>query len=601
MRKIITTIGLLTAFAGSISAQNINPNVEVKRDYENRLPVIHKSKLSTDFNDSLNNFSLNFNYMVFDKSYKDLYEFAPTASAKIQRPLEVPSHNLYARAGIAFPLSPDIFVAYSPKLQKISPDSKFLSTSNIMVFALHRSFWGDSPLQGVKSKTNEDEGGKYLTERLSQKVSAHTSRTEAGVVAGHYWNTGKLGASLKYTNGYDSFYGKNTYLEESGYEGSYSGIKSHNFNKIAANFNINSLETNKEIRGFNYSGNIDYNFVGDNSFEKLKSHYIAASAEVGPSVGRYSSLLVKFSIRNTNTTVMDESRNYGLIDITPIYNIKHGNWQLTIGGTFSAKYTDAPAGKHYTMFFGRAKAQYQLIDNILAVYAVADGGNNLNNYSSLLEQNPWISPFASCQISSVPVRVAGGITGNISGIVDYDFKAGYSKEKGLPQFVTSFENPAAFDLLYSNADRIFLKAAVEVSTENFTGNLKMQYNKFNGYKPYNYAPFEAKFHGEYNYMQRIFVGIDIYGRNNTPTNFVNGYKWTTETDGGSTVTNTEYLYNSNTYIKGFVNVGLTARYVINDMLSVYAQADNLLGQRPCFFQQYYQKGISIGGGVIVKL
>lgn len=601
MRKIISIIGLLTAFAGSISAQNINPNVEVKRDYENRLPVIHKSKMSTDFNDSLNNFSLNFNYMVFDKSYKDLYEFAPTASAKIQRPAEAHASTLYARAGIAFPLSPDIFVSYTPKLQKISSDSKFLSTSNLMVFASHRSFWGDAPLQGVESGANEADGGKHLTEKLSQKVNAHTSRTEAGVVAGHYWNTGRLGASIRYTNGYDSFYGKNVYLEESGYEGEYSSVKSHNFNMVAANFNINSLETNKETRGFNYSGNVDYNFVGDNSLEKLKSHYIAATAEVGPSVGRYSSLLVKFSIRNTNRSVMDESRNYGLIDITPTYNIKHGNWHLTIGGTFSAKYTNAPAGKHYTMFFGKAKAQYQLIDNVLAIYAVADGGNNLNNYSSLLEQNPWISPFASCQISSVPIRVAGGITGNISGIVDYDFKAGYSKEKGLPQFVTSFENPAAFDLLYSNTERLFLKAAVDVFTENFTGNLKMQYNKFNGNKPYNYAPFEAKFIGEYNYMKRIFVGINIYGRNNAPTCFVNGYKTTTETEGGSTLTKTEYLYNNDTYIKGFINLGLSARYVINDMLSVYAHADNLLGQRPCFFQQYYQKGINIGGGLIVKL
>lgn len=601
MRKIISIIGLLTAFAGSISAQNINPNVEVKRDYENRLPVIHKSKMSTDFNDSLNNFSLNFNYMVFDKSYKDLYEFAPTASAKIQRPAEAQASTLYARAGIAFPLSPDIFVSYTPKLQKISSDSKFLSTSNLMVFASHRSFWGDAPLQGVESGANEADGGKHLTEKLSQKVNAHTSRTEAGVVAGHYWNTGRLGASIRYTNGYDSFYGKNVYLEESGYEGEYSSVKSHNFNMVAANFNINSLETNKETRGFNYSGNVDYNFVGDNSLEKLKSHYIAATAEVGPSVGRYSSLLVKFSIRNTNRSVMDESRNYGLIDITPTYNIKHGNWHLTIGGTFSAKYTNAPAGKHYTMFFGKAKAQYQLIDNVLAIYAVADGGNNLNNYSSLLEQNPWISPFASCQISSVPIRVAGGITGNISGIVDYDFKAGYSKEKGLPQFVTSFENPAAFDLLYSNTERLFLKAAVDVFTENFTGNLKMQYNKFNGNKPYNYAPFEAKFIGEYNYMKRIFVGINIYGRNNAPTCFVKGYKTTTETEGGSTLTKTEYLYNNDTYIKGFINLGLSARYVINDMLSVYAHADNLLGQRPCFFQQYYQKGINIGGGLIVKL
>ena len=602
MRKIITIIGFFTLFSGSISGQNINPNVEVKRDYENRLPVIHKSKLSTDFNDSLNNFALNFNYMVFDKSYKDLYEFAPTASAKIQRPDSPHRYTLYARAGVGFPLSPDIFVAYSPKLQEIKTGSHFLSSSNLMIYASHKSFWGDAPLQGIELKADENYNVKTFTDKLSQKVGAHDSRTESGVVLGHYWNTGRLGASLSYTNGYNSFYGKNVYLEAEGYKGSYSDVNSHNFNKLAANFNINSLEARKEVRGFNYKANVDYNYLGDNSFEKLKSHYIAAEAEVGPTVGKYSNFLIKLSLKNANTSVLDETHNYGLVEATPTYNLKNGNWQLSLGGTISLKYTDAAAGKHHTMIIGMAKAQYQLINNVLAVYAAADGGNNLNNYSSLLEQNPWLSPFADCMISSVPVRVTGGITGNISGIVDYDLSTGYAKEKGLPQFINSFENPAAFNILYSNAEEIFFKAAIGVSTKDFTGNLKMQYNRYNGYKPYNHAPFEAKFYGEYNYMQRIFVGLNIYGRNRAITNFVKGYRMVTESDhGGITTTRTEYLYDNDTYLKGFVNIGITGRYVINDMLSVYAEIDNLLGQRPSFFQQYYQKGISIVGGVIVKL
>lgn len=605
MRKIITIIGFFTLFAGSISAQNINPNVEVKRDYENRLPVIHKSKLSTDFNDSLNNFSLNFNYMVFDKSYKDLYEFAPTASAKIQKPDNFHNYTLYARGGVAFPFSPDIFVAYSPILQGIKTGSNFSSRSNLMIYASHKSFWGDAPLQGAgyKAEENSNEGEltKHLTEKLSQKEKAHDSRTEAGVVLGHYWKTGRLGASLKYTNGYNRFYGKNIYLEESGYQGSYQDSDSHRFNKIAANLNVGSLNSGTGAGRFDYEASLDYNFVGDNSFEKFKSHYIAAAAEISPRVGKYSNFTVRLSIRNTGTSVLNESCNYGLIDAAPTYNLSHGNWQLSLGGVASIKYTNASVGKHHTMIIGMAKAQYRLIKDVLAVYAVADGGNYLNNYSSLLERNPWISPFASCMISSVPVRVTGGITGNINGIVDYDFSTGYSKEKGLPQFITSFENPAAFDILYSNAEKIFFKAAVGVSTKEFTGNLKMQYDRYNGYKPYNYAPFEAKFYGEYNYMQKLFIGLSIYGRNRAVTNFAIGYRMITESDRETTTTRPEYLYSNNTYLKGFVNVGLSARYVINDMLSVYAHADNLLGQRPSFFQQYYQKGISIGGGVIVKL
>ncbi len=608
MRKIVTIIGFFTVFSGVISAQNINPNVEVKRDYENRLPAIHKSKLSTDFNDSLNNFSINFNYIVFEKSYKDLYEFAPTASAKIQKPENPYNYTMYARAGVALPLSPDSFIAYSPKIERIKIQNRFLLSSNLMIYASHKSYWGKAPLQWFDYGTEHNGTGnteKQFTEKLSQKVAAHDSRTEAGIIAGHYWKTGVLGASVKYTNGYNQFYGKNIYLDETGYKGVYSDINSRHFNRLDINFNINSLEANKEIRGFNYSGNVDYNFVGDNSFEKLKAHYIAATAEIGPSIGKYSSFLVKFSIRNSNASILNLSHNYGLMDITPSYNTKQGNWQFSFGGTFSTKYTDSPVGKYYTMFFAKAKAQYLIVKDLLAVYAVADGGNKMNNYSSLLEQNPWLSPFADCMINSVPVRVSGGFTGNICGILDYDISAGYSKEKGLPQFVTSLENPATFDTYYSSTNRIFFKATAAVSTKDFIGNFKMQYNIFSrsdDLKPLNYPPFEIKLSGEYNYMQRVFVGMSIYGRSNTPTLFAIGYKTTTAPSANGSITTTgSYLYDSNIFIKGFANVGLSAKYVINEMLSVYLNADNILGQRPCLVQQYYQKGISIGGGVIVKL
>ena len=70
-------VAVASFMAFSASAQNLDPTVEVSRDYEGKLLVVHKPILEMAVPDSVYRFDLDFDYSVTDTPYKGAYEFVP--------------------------------------------------------------------------------------------------------------------------------------------------------------------------------------------------------------------------------------------------------------------------------------------------------------------------------------------------------------------------------------------------------------------------------------------------------------------------------------------------------------------------------------------
>ena len=71
-------IALIAPFAVHTAyAQNLDPTVEVNRDYEGKLLIVHKPILDMAVPDSVYKFDLDFDYSVTDTPYKGAYEFVP--------------------------------------------------------------------------------------------------------------------------------------------------------------------------------------------------------------------------------------------------------------------------------------------------------------------------------------------------------------------------------------------------------------------------------------------------------------------------------------------------------------------------------------------
>ena len=76
---------IMLSSAGKVQAQQkIDPTVEVEKEFDGKMTNIVKGALNSSIPDSLTSFNLNFNYSIFDKPYKDLYEFSTLPSAQLQ-------------------------------------------------------------------------------------------------------------------------------------------------------------------------------------------------------------------------------------------------------------------------------------------------------------------------------------------------------------------------------------------------------------------------------------------------------------------------------------------------------------------------------------
>ena len=77
--NIFRISALLALFAAALPgfSQNLDPTVNVSRDFELRALEAEKPSLGMEVPDSVTRFNLDFDYSVLSKPYKGAYEFTP--------------------------------------------------------------------------------------------------------------------------------------------------------------------------------------------------------------------------------------------------------------------------------------------------------------------------------------------------------------------------------------------------------------------------------------------------------------------------------------------------------------------------------------------
>lgn len=136
MRNIFVISIFSCIFAVSAAAQNLDPTVEVSREYEGKLVEVHKPAFTMAVPDSVTRFALDFDYSVFENPYKGSYEFNPYLLTLKPSVSGSGESRFYLKAGAGYQLHPTFDLVWSPKLGK-------QRNLNLDVYALHRSFVGN--------------------------------------------------------------------------------------------------------------------------------------------------------------------------------------------------------------------------------------------------------------------------------------------------------------------------------------------------------------------------------------------------------------------------------------------------------------------------
>ena len=539
-----TIIILCAAFVTTVmSAQNLDPTVEVSRAYEGKLIEVHKPTLKMQVPDTVQRFDLKFDYSVFESPYKSAHEFHPYMVDMRPAPSEDSHSQLYMLAGAGYTLHPVFDLVWSPDME---------GPFKVAVYGNHRSYVGD-----------------YRALEQSSQWWGYDLLSEAGLDLGYDWKK----ASLEFGA---SYYG----VAVKDY------LKKRSYNALDAYMSLSSKAHWPE--NFMYNVSAAYRFADDKSTSGLMEHDLKVDAVFGPNFNANNRMFFDVGAElDAYSNAL--SATLGRFYFTPHYVYDKGIMHLDLGVCLSAAMNSSSFLKNQ-IIYPELHMDLNIIPAAMKLSLNVTGGEKLNTYGSLVDENHHLDlgyAVGGYQALLAPTveRVTAelGLEGRISGFFSYNLRGGYSNFKSSPFEVlwtgsTGMQMPGVGYSRYQKAYAV-LGWDLNFQCLRFDGSVEYTHSWGFDYQPGTlFAPSEFKGDAEivYNWKRRVRVGVD--------GEFATARKNQT---GGK--------------IPGYVDLGAFAEYAVNRKISVWLRGGNLLDMEIQRNLLFAEKGINFTAGICLSL
>lgn len=556
----------------SASAQDLDPTVVVDRAYEGKLMEVHKPSLEMAVPDSVMRFDLDFDYSVFDNPYKGSYEFNPYLLSMKPSAATDDSGRFFLRAGAGYQLRPEFDMVWSPKMEKSSP-------FHIDVYARHRSFFGKFHTLALPEIKPAD--GRYELEDWIASRSGFMN-SKAGVDLGFDWEKSRLDMNVGY-------YGNHRIL---------SGQFSRNYNALDADFFLGSRDMDARS-GFIYGIGAKYRRASFKEYfgRKMNENNLDLDLVLGGSLKQAGRVLVDLELDHDGYSG-ELSGSASVISVRPRYVYERGRLSLNAGLNVSKAIVDTTSH----LFVSEAKGQivypdvsmrFSLVRNALMFYAKAGGGTRVVSNAELIDRNPFLDVIAYSRedthryfgsdmgVEVVRIDATAGLEGRIGPMFSWNLHAGYAdyasglvdcaEVRQMPMEGVSYGPYRMWNVAASwlwKSDRVQVDG--NVTYRNAWG--KVFDSPSNAFKP---AAFVGDVAVEYNFMERIYVGVDCE------------------------FSSSRHMPLQSCYLPGYADLGVTAEYITSRAISFWARGGNLLGMTIprnliyAFKGPYFTLGISL--------
>jgi hypothetical protein len=247
-------------------------------------------------------------------------------------------------------------------------------------------------------------------------------------------------------------------------------------------------------------------------------------------------------------------------------------------------------------------ASYQLIPEVLTVFAGAGGGIYNNTYEELLTENPYLSPTFYSVPTEEPYIFYGGLKGKIASNMGYLFTGSYAKKDNLPLMqlnpslsngideVKPYQLGNSFQILYDTAEIIALEGELTFDfSKQFTfgGNANMSFVNLQMQKEnWNIPSLKANVFADYHHdkwkgVARLFMMTDRKDINAAYPIDLTGFP--------DVVTAGTYL-----------DLNAEMAYSFSERLAAFAKANNLLTTHYKRYYNYPVQGLQIIAGITYK-
>lgn len=586
MKRPIILILSLLCMTSAMSAQNIDPKVEVSRAYEGKLIESHKPYYRMAVPDSVERFDLTFDYSVVDSPYKGTDSFKPYFLDLRPDAAPYTGKTFYLRAGAGYSLHPVADVVWSPE---------FKVPFRMNVYGHHRSYVGDYHDIALEEKTS----GRYTLSRDGKKrYGGYETETSAGISGRADWK----GGFFSFDVGYYGIASKDIWSRRQ-------------YDALRTDFRAASLK--KAGRYFLYDVNLSYNYgtsVYDSRLYRsagsyqlhglLHEHDVTLAATLGPMLSKEHGFLVDVDMELASYSGYLSSYS-GDFSLTPKYVFCKGRWNLDLGVKLAVLFNNDATGNPAIAPMHKSKGQwvypavnvdFEAVRSYLDIYLKADGGNDINRYSDLLPGNRHLvdAGFNAMQFSYLDntvnrVTASVGLKGNISSRFGYDLSAGYSNMENallwgiyIPENATdgirpllgyaSYRSFAAMLECYWHSEDFNLDASFRYNPE--WGIKVRPVDQLSSSKVFLPSEFTMNLDAVYNWKKRIYVGLHC------------------EAASGSDGVSAAPGPYGQVRLPGWVDLGLSAEYRFTRKLSFWLYGGNLLNMSVQRVPLYAERGIS---------
>ena len=574
----------------SASAQNLDPTVEVSRDYEGKLLVVHKPILDMAVPDSVYRFDLDFDYSVTDTPYKGAYEFVPYSVDMNLESDRSDENVLYLKAGAGYQLHPTLDFIWSPA---------FKGPFSLDVYGRNRSYLGNYSAINTPDYANE-EVGRVDADSSKEPWYGIDLASSAGVTGRYDWANSVFFFDVDYLN-----------LLQSQKEDIY-GLRARLYNSAGVALGIAAKDP--IAAGIDYTVGLKYkysdDFLNDQVNKKAghKSHDLGFGLDVESVLSGGHNLKIDSSFEMT-----DES---GVFDVTaaalefsPRYVIKGSRWAVEAGLRLSTVFETDGNSSMYShkeqVIYPDLRAEYLIFPKFLKTYATVGGGNKMNTYSSLVGENHRVNPYYGrgvwklLDVTEEKINAEIGFEGHLATRFAYTLKGGYKVYGNAPLQTLYVPNPqygympglgyTSYHMAYASMDFLLDTEAVRVD-----GNLRFNGVPFVGTTFASRAGFifPAPFTGDiafmYDYNDRLYAGVDC--------------EFSTARNGQAyrTISKEE----ANVYkvtVPGYADLGVSLEYRFRGDMSFWARGGNLLGMTIQRELLYAEKGPYFTAGICLNL
>ncbi len=583
----------MTAFAATAVAQNLDPTVNVTRAYEGKLLEVDKPSFRMDVPDSVTKFNLDFDYSVMSNPYKGGNEFNPYLQDIRPERIDDKESSLWLRAGAGYGLHPELDFVWAPIRR---------NGFKMNIYGTHRSYVGryrdikvfeDGENYVLRPET-------YLINKEEKAFKGYDLSSRAGVNGRFDWESGTflfdasyLGIATK--DSLDTAFGVNDPDSKRAPGRDYNG----------ADIYARARSNNNGEKYFFYDAALGYRFgqhnVATEQLDWLRESRLKADATLGPVLSYYHAILLGLSAEFAGYRTNENSKaifdHAGRLSITPQYRYFKDRWNISAGlkVEFLARPEDVltesgevafPAmnSNKGQVFYPAVDVNFAAIRDYLNIYFRADGGADINSYSSMLERDHWSNHrYSESQTYLVGARrllldntvtradVSLGVNGNIATVFDYDLRFGYANHQNyLFQAVSQVPLGESGILLpqvsYGSLQQTYAAFDFGVNTEmiDVKGGILWRYSFYGknddgsmreGFLP---SPLKGDVEVTYNWRRRIFAGVSVEGAL-----------------GSNALARVGAPEAGLLRLPGYIDLGLNFEYVMSKKLSAWAKGGNL--------------------------